>query len=317
MSLRTQLQANNTELQNHLADIMNLPDIEDLKKGEYVWKKLTAKDGDFYSYVTDNDPNKYPNGGIGYDDFYYELYGTPYPIVSWADGTDEEIVAMIQAADEGKINLYDYWAVGQERKVTLKAMNADKVEESHVSQQVTFVLMNKGGRNFSKATPSGRKECSFIVGMKNSLKEEGQMHWTMVAGGWRDCDRRSWCNSTFKNSIPDTLLPIFKQFANKTASGGDGGTAQTTDWFALPSEKEVFGSNTYGDSKAEANFVQIEYYKTAARRKKKYGNTGSVGAWWLGSRQDIQGYFCDVEIDGTPYAREPDQAMGISPYGCI
>ena len=67
---------------------MNLPDIEDLKKGEYVWKKLTAKDGDFVSYVPDNDPDKYPNGGIGYDGFYYELYGEPIKIVSWADGTD-------------------------------------------------------------------------------------------------------------------------------------------------------------------------------------------------------------------------------------
>ena len=37
-------------------------------------------------------------------------------IVTWAGGTDEEIVKMVQLADEGKINLADYWTVGDERQ---------------------------------------------------------------------------------------------------------------------------------------------------------------------------------------------------------
>lgn len=53
--------------------------------------------------------------------------------VSWADGTDEQIAAMIQAADEGEINLADYWNVGDERTVQLSAMEATGVGESHVA----------------------------------------------------------------------------------------------------------------------------------------------------------------------------------------
>ena len=44
-------------------------------------------------------------------------------IVTWAGGTDEEIVLMVAAADAGYIDLTDYWAVGQERTVHLSAMS--------------------------------------------------------------------------------------------------------------------------------------------------------------------------------------------------
>lgn len=43
-------------------------------------------------------------------------------IVDWATGTNAQIAAMVQAADEGKINLSDYWAENQVRTCTLKAM---------------------------------------------------------------------------------------------------------------------------------------------------------------------------------------------------
>ena len=52
-------------------------------------------------------------------------------LVTWAGGTDEEIVKMVQLADEGKINLSDYWAVGDTRTVQLSAMSATGVGESH------------------------------------------------------------------------------------------------------------------------------------------------------------------------------------------
>ena len=104
--------------------------------------------GSFINFVVDNDLNKYPSDGLHTDGYYYELYGRPFNIVTWADGTDAEIVAMVNAADDGMINLADYWSVGDERQVTLSAMEATGVGESHVEQTVTFVLMNAGGKKF-------------------------------------------------------------------------------------------------------------------------------------------------------------------------
>ena len=93
----------------------------------------------------------------------------PWGSISWSDASDADIVKMVQAADEGKINLADYWNVGDERVVHLSAMEATGVDESHAEQNVTFVLMNAGG----KMLANGQTECSFIVGIKDGLAESG------------------------------------------------------------------------------------------------------------------------------------------------
>ena len=38
-------------------------------------------------------------------------------IVDWATGTDAQIVAMVNAADNGAIDLTDYWSVGDRKSV--------------------------------------------------------------------------------------------------------------------------------------------------------------------------------------------------------
>lgn len=279
----------------------------------------------FISYVVNNDPNKYPSGGLHTDGYWYELYGKPYEIVTWADGTDEQIVAMINAADKGLINLSDYWSVGDERQVTLSAMEATGVGESHVEQTVTFVLMNAGGKTLANATASGRTECSFIVGMKNGLAngttgETGYMNSSLTSkGGWEACTRRTWCNEVFRNAIPSTLRDIFKQHLNITANGSASSTiATSTDYFALPAEMEVFGSNTQANSTAEASLTQFEYYKTSANRIKKTGDSGSAAAWWGRSPRNSGSWsFCYVSSTGSTDYNDSTRTFLLSPFGVI
>ena len=274
----------------------------------------------FIGYVVNNDPNKYPSNGVHTDGYRYELYGEP-PVktVTWADGTDEEIVAMVNAADNGKINLADYWHVGDERQVTLSAMSATGVGESHVEQTVTFVLMNAGGKTLANATASGRTECNFIVGMKNGLAEKGYMNSSNTnSGGWEACARRTWCNDVFRNAIPSALRDIFKQHLNVTASGSSTTTATSTDYFTLPAEKEVFGSITYANSTAEASLSQFEYYKTSANRIKKTGDSGSAGRWW--NRSPGSGYsgsVCRVGSDGSAGISDATKPNLLAPFGVI
>lgn len=281
--------------------------------------------GSFINFVVDNDLNKYPSNGLHTDGYWYELFGRPpVKIVTWADGTDEEIVAMVNAADNGEINLADYWAVGDERQVTLSAMEATGVRESHVEQTVTFVLMNAGGKTLANATASGRSECSFIVGMKNGLAngttaESGYMNASNTnSGGWEACARRTWCNDVFRNAIPSTLRDIFKQHLNITANGSSSTTATSTDYFALPAEKEVFGSASYANSTAEASLTQFEYYKTSSNRIKKRGDSGSAYYWW--ERSPIFGNssnFCYVTSSGTGSGYRASDTNLLSPFGVI
>lgn len=278
--------------------------------------------GSFINFVVDNNLNKYPFDGLHTDGYYYELYGRPFNIVTWADGTDAEIVAMVKAADDGMINLADYWSVGDERQVTLSAMEATGVGESHVEQTVTFVLMNAGGKTLVNATPSGRSECSFIVGMKNGLAEKGYMNSSDTNyGGWDECARRTWCNNVFRNAIPSTLQEIFKQHHNVTA-WGDSGTRDSADYFALPAEKEIFGSVSYANATAESSLTQFQYYVTSANRIKKAGDSGSADLCFLRSIDDSSpNMFCIINNHTNPsYQPSADHASDanlISPFGVI
>ena len=247
-----------------------------------------------------------------------------YKIVTWAGGTDEEIVAMIEAADNGKIDLADYWSVGQERKVNLSAMAATGVGESHVAQTVTMVLMNAGGKTLATATPSGRTTCSFIVGLKNGLAngttgEYGYMNSSDTNdGGWDSCARRTWCNNVFRSAIPESLRGIFKQHLNITANGTGSTTTTSTDYFALAAEKEIFGTNTYANSTAETSLTQFTYYATSSNRIKYCGDSGSAYYSWGRSPYSGDGpAFCSVCSDGSADDSIARSALLVAPFGCI
>lgn len=236
-------------------------------------------------------------------------------IVPWSTGTDAEIVAMVNAADNGLIKLSDYWEIGDVRPINLSAMSATGVGESHAAQKAEFVLMNKGGKKLASGTT-----CSFIVGMKNCLATTGYMNSSDTnSGGWNSCKRRTWCNSIFYNAIPTALRPIFKQFKNVTASGTGSSATTSTDYFALPSEKEIFGSTTYADSTAESANSQFAWYKTSANRIKY--DEGTSNAWWYwerSSHSSNSGYFCTVATDGGAYySYASSDGTALSPFGCI
>ena len=253
---------------------------------------------------------------------------TTLKIVTWASGTDEEIAAMVEAADAGTINLADYWAVGDVRTVQLSAMSATGVGESHAAQQVDLVLMHAGGYTLNTAVASGRTKCSFVVGLKDSLAEAGYMNSSGTnSGSWNGSARRTWCNNVFRNAIPSTLRAIFKQFKTVTAQTYNGSTNQTSvDYFALPAAKEVFGgsASSAGSGTSYSNLTefnalfQFDYYKTSSNRVKKLGKTGSVSYWW--ERSPYYYYsnnFCIVYSDGAAGYYNASGSFGLAPFGCI
>lgn len=241
-------------------------------------------------------------------------------LVTWAGGTDEEIVKMVQLADQGEINLSDYWAVGDTRTVQLSAMSNTGVGESHSAQEVDLVLMHAGGYTLNAAVVSGRTKCSFVVGLKDSLTEGGYMNSSNTnSGSWNDSARRTWCNNVFRNAIPSTLRAIFKQFKTVTAQTYDGSTNQTSvDYFALPAEREIFDARAYCNQTEYNALFQFDYYKTASNRVKKFGKAGAAGGWWERSpRYSGSTTFCRVFNDGTAASYVASYGHGLAPFGCI
>lgn len=235
-------------------------------------------------------------------------------IVSWADGTDEEVAAMVAAADAGKLNLSDYWHEGDKRTVHLSAMSATGVGESHAAQDVVMVLTDPG-----HYTLANGKACNFVVLQKNSLSEYGYMNSSATnSGGWNNCARRTWCNNVYRNAVPASLRGIFKQFKVRTANGSGSGVTESTDWFSLFSEKEVFGSTTYANSSAESQNTQLNWFKTSSNRIKKNGMNGSADIWWERSpRSGDSSYFCSVTRSGTADYWYAYNTFGLAPFGCI
>lgn len=89
--------------------------------------------------------------------------------VTWADGTDQEIEALIKAADEGLIDLAEYagWKVGDERVIHHKKWGDDSYYNSlkGYEQDITWIIMDKGG-----VFIDNDKKCNFVIGMKDVYK---------------------------------------------------------------------------------------------------------------------------------------------------
>ena len=244
-------------------------------------------------------------------------------IVTWATGTDAEIADMVAAADAGQISLKDYWAAGQERIVNLSAMAATGVGETHAAQSATLVLMDSTCTGFTLAatTSGGKTKPDFIVGLKNSLSERGNMNSDNTnANGWSGSIRRTWCNDVFRQAIPASIRGIFKQFKWKQGKGdgSSSGILETTDYFGLAPEKAVFGSATYSQSDEAALYAQWDWYQTSANRIKKLGNTGSADIWWECSpRSGCSASFCRVGSGGGASGSGASNTIGLAPFGCI
>ena len=241
----------------------------------------------------------------------------PYEIVTWADGTDEQIAAMVAALDSGDLTVEETgWNVGDERVVHLSSMEASELGDTHEEQDVVFVLANKGGKQFE-----GGNDVHFIVVQKDSLKEAGKMNSSSTnAGGWEGCARRTWCNEIYANALPEQLKPIFKKFKNISGVGGgqSSGTQETVDMFALAAEQEIFGTRTNAFADEAEALTQFEYYKDTATHVKKLGKDGSSSSWWERSpNSGNSNYFCRVNSNGTADWGGASGTHGLAPLGCI
>lgn len=235
-------------------------------------------------------------------------------IVSWASGTDEEVAAMVAAADAGQITLSDYWSAGDTRTVHLSTMSGSvpNASESHAAQDVQMVLTDPG-----HYTLANGKKCNFVVLQKDCLKKYGAMNLQSTnRGGWNSCPRRTWCNSVYRNAIPATLRPIFKQFTTYAANGTGSTSTASSDYFALFSEKEIFGSTTYANSSAESKNSQLTWFKTSSNRIKRVN--GIANSWW--ERSPYSGNsnrFCIVTYSGNAGWGYAYSSYGLAPFGCI
>lgn len=243
-------------------------------------------------------------------------------IVTWAGGTDEEVAAMLEAHYAGEINISDFWAVGDERTISLSAMGATGVEESHEVQSHKFVII---GLEYDElVTPiNGITRAAITVQMKDVLNNAGYLHVENLSHcGWVNCSRRTWCNSIFLNAIPNLIRSLVKE-VNKLNSKGQSPSgleydpaATTKDKCFLLSAAETRGYE-YEGYLYTANREKYEYYNTTSNMVKR--NTGGTGlTWWLRTPVKNSGNrFRYITGEGICSGNNANYDYYISPAFCL
>ena len=278
----------------------------------------------------------YSTDGVYNYDSGNRLLGEPteLKIVTFADGTDAEIAKMIQAHYNDKINIADYWTVGDTRSVSLSAMSATGVGESHRAQTVQFVIGDFEHDDLATAI-NGHTKAAVTLLQKDCLMdasnasnpvngsgntENGYMNSTDTnVGGWKSCARRTWCNNVYFNALPSTWQSMVKTVNKKVSVGNNSSTIETVqDKIFLAAEIEIFGSTDYSFA---GEGTQYTYYKNAtANRYKmpKWDSSYVSHIYW--ERSPYGGYsahFCNVGSDGNTDFTSASLARGVAPCLCI
>lgn len=255
-------------------------------------------------------------------------------IVTFADGTDAEIEKMIEAHYAGKINISDYWAVGDKRTIHHNAMGATGVSEPHRANDYVYVIIGIEHDDLVTAINSKTKAAITIQTERmlyldttteyNSFYDESHECGCINSsdtnsGGWEGCERRTWCNNVYKKCLPTYIQNMMKQVKKLTSAGSRSSTVKTSNDYAfLLSEIEIFGSTTYsytGEGK------QYQYFKnaTANRYKKPRFSSSHVSGYYWGRSpySNSEKGFCYVNLSGNSYYSGASYTRGVVPCLCL
>lgn len=278
----------------------------------------------------------YNTDGIYNYDAGNRLIGEPgnLKIVAFADGTDAEIKKMIEAHYAGKINISDYWAVGDKRTIHHNAMDATGVSESHRANDYAYVIIGIEHDDLVTAI-NGKTKAAITIQTErmlyldttteynasyNASHECGYINGSSTnSGGWEGCVRRTWCNNVYKKCLPTYIQNMMKQVKKLTSAGSRSSTIKTSNDYAfLLSETEIFGSAAYsyaGEGK------QYQYFKnaTANRYKKpRFDDSLVSGHYWERSPYfGSESRFCHVDVSGNSNYNDASNSYGIVPCLCI
>jgi len=256
--------------------------------------------------------------------------------------TDQQLADMLESYYNGAYDATDiatlkstYMPIGAKRSISLSAMSATGVSESHHADSYQFTIIGHEHDNL-KTTSSGGKTKALLtlqtdrILYKNTTDATYSSNYPAVAdeggymeptntnvNGWKNCPRRTWCNDVFLAALPAAIKSLVKTVNKLTSAGNQSATIDTTeDDVFLLSEIEIFGTVT--NSKAGEG-SQYEYYQTASNICKKPSYTSYASApWWERSPYASDAtHFCHVSASGAARYNGASDAFGLAPAFCI
>lgn len=271
--------------------------------------------------------------------------GTPagYEIVTFADGTDDQIAAMLNAHYAGEIDIADYWAVGNTRKIHLNQVANPKGSGSvWPEQDITIVIT--AIKHHDLVTPiNGIKKAAITCQTRECINNCTSAYGTdyhiypnltstsltdnQAWAGTSIISMRTWMNGTFLNTMmPTGIKNMIKTITHqRLTTHTSTTTTAVTDQIFLPSYSEIYGTASYSYyslSGQTTEGTQWDYYKTASNRIKYGNNAGNANStaqyWWEGSPSTYYDssagyYWCRVNTDGSASVSYGNFAGGFAP----
>lgn len=270
----------------------------------------------------------------------------PLEIVTFENGTDDQIAAMLKAHYNGDIDIADHWSVGDKRKIHLNQVTVnDSGNKTWAAQDITIVIT--AIKQHDLATPINGKTKAAITCQTRECVTDGRISWDMTRANvtdstkvhWTGIALRTFCNGTFlSTAMPSAIQSIIKPVSRTVlATRGCSGTGSNetvnkttetvTDSIFLPTYPEIYGNTAYNcymsnTTPAGEEGTQWEYYKTSSNRI-KYGNDGgnansTAQYWWMGSPSTYWSSsneygWCCVDTDGDAYFNYGYSASGFAP----
>ncbi len=231
--------------------------------------------------------------------------------VSWQFGSDEDVAAMIDAAQEGTIDLHDVgWEVGDTRAVALSEVRSGG-SLVHPAQTVELTITS-----FEDYESCGCvMQLDFCV-QSQTTKRMGDSQSN--AGGYAASEMCTTTLPLLAQSFPQWLSERMLEF-DVTASDGtpQGIETITGNKLALRSEVEVRGTAT---SSHEGEGTPVQWYSTADKMRQKrtsYAST-STGEWWLRSASASNATsFVTVNTSGGFTSEYANRTYGVAPFLCV
>lgn len=176
------------------------------------------------------------------------------------------------------------------RKIKLKA------EKFKLGDIISFELSD-GEKVRARAVK--REKNGMLFCTVDCLGQEEQMNCSDTnKGGYEASDLRKKLNSEILDRFPSEIRDRMKPMENG-------------DLLRIPTEREIFGKNEYGDSD---NAEQWPCMKKVRNRIALRGDNGDWEWYWLQNRyRDSASYFCYVASNGNANANRASNSRGVRP----
>ena len=133
-----------------------------------------------------------------------------------------------------------------------------------------------------------------------------------TSGGWASSAMRTFMNGELLSKFPQYVQDVIVEVKKPYCATANGSTQYSNDKLFIASEKEIFGTSSYGNDGTQYEYWSINNTNNARIKKLN----GSAQYWWMRSVNDSTN-FRGVYLDGRAGCTYASDTLGCVPCFCI